>query len=129
MVEPYLAMKGFVPTCLTRWCSSFALALHAAEEQGKITEDRARLVVGAKVNRVKSREEVFWNVTPSQAEATAQAGPTAYRDGLKWAYERRPWAWWASRRLSGSMERDLRHACIPGAAARGGFRAARRWCC
>ena len=55
MVEPYLAMKGFVPTCLTRWCSSFALALHAAEEQGKITEDRARLVVGAKVNRVKSR--------------------------------------------------------------------------
>lgn len=61
-----------------------------------------------------------------KAEATAQAGPTAYRDGLKWAYERRPRAWRASRRLSGSMERDLRHACVPSAAARGGFRAARR---
>ena len=34
VVEPYLAMKGFVPTCLMRWCSSFALALHAAE--GKV---------------------------------------------------------------------------------------------
>lgn len=61
-----------------------------------------------------------------KAEATAQAGPTAYRDGLKWAYERRPRAWRASRRLSGSMERDLRHACVPSVAARGGFRAARR---
>ena len=61
-----------------------------------------------------------------KAEATAQAGPTAYRDGLRWAYERRPRAWRASRRLSGSTERDLRHACVPSAAARGGFRAARR---
>jgi hypothetical protein len=54
--------------------------------------------------------EVFWNVTPSQAAATAQAGPTAYKDGLRWAYKRRPRAWWASRGLSGSMERtcDMR---------------------
>lgn len=41
MVEPYLAMKGFVPTCLTRWCSSFALALHAAEEQGNNNNGQA----------------------------------------------------------------------------------------
>ena len=62
---------------------------------------------------------MFWNVTPSQAAATAQAGPTAYKDGLKWAYKRRPRAWWASRGLSGSMERDLRDACVAAAAARG----------
>lgn len=42
----------------------------------------------------------------------SQAGPTAHEDGLKWAYERRPRARWASRRLSGGMGRDLRHAWV-----------------
>jgi hypothetical protein len=40
-VEPYLTVKGFVPMCLTRWCSSFALALHAAEGKETITDGQA----------------------------------------------------------------------------------------
>ena len=62
-----MAMKGFVPTCLTRWFSSFALALHAAEEQGNNNNRAGRgSLWEQKSTESRVGEEMFWNVTPSR---------------------------------------------------------------